>query len=91
MKEVPSFPKGWGMLTFAEVSSGIIDGTPEVLELLAGREILKPPSLLEGALVGQMLNGLVIRSKLRIKPAPQLKTFGPFVTGNARTDGFFPE
>ena len=64
---------------------------PEVLELLAGREILKPPSLLEGALVGQMLNGLVIRSKLRIKPAPQLKTFGPFVTGNARTDGFFPE
>ena len=64
---------------------------PEVLELLAGREILKPPSLLEGALVGQMLNGLVIRSKLRIKPAPELKTFGPFVTGNARTDGFFPE
>ena len=64
---------------------------PEVLEWLAGREILKPPSLLERALVGQMLNGLVIRSKLRIKPAPQLKTFGPFVTGNARTDGFFPE
>jgi hypothetical protein len=64
---------------------------PEVIELLAGREILKPPSLLEGALVGQMLNGLVIRSKVRIKPAPQLKTFGPFVTGNARTDGFFRE
>ena len=64
---------------------------PDVLELLAAREILAPPSLLEGALVGQMLNGLVIRSKLRIKPAPQLKTFGPFVTGNARTDGFFPE
>ena len=64
---------------------------PEVIELLAGRKIPKPPSLLEGALVGQMLNGLVIRSKLRIKPAPQLKTFGPFVTGNARTDGFFPE
>ena len=64
---------------------------PEVIEWLAGREILKPPSLLEGALAGQMVNGLVIRSKLRIKPAPQLKTFGPFVTGNARTDGFFPE
>ena len=63
---------------------------PEVIEWLAGREILKPPSLLEGALAGQMVNGLVIRSKLRIKPAPQLKTFGPFVTGNARTDGFFP-
>ena len=63
----------------------------EVIEWLAGREILKPPSLLEDALAGQMVNGLVIRSKLRPKPAAQLKTFGPFVTGNARTDGFFPE
>lgn len=27
MKEVPSFPKGWEMLTFTEISSGIIDGT----------------------------------------------------------------
>ena len=47
---------------------------PEVIELVAGRETLKPPSLLEGALAGQMLNGLVIRPKLRIKPASMPRT-----------------
>ena len=58
---------------------------PDVRELLAAREILAPPSLLEGALAGQMLNGLVIRSKVRIKPAEMPRT--PVVTVN-KASGF---
>ena len=66
---------------------------PEVIGLLARMEIGKPRPTLEGDLVGPLLRALdhEMRSKVRVKPAPQLKTFGPFVTGNARTDGFFPE
>ena len=66
---------------------------PEVIGLLARMEIGKPRPTLEGDLVGPLLRALdhEMRSKVRVKPASQLKTFGPFVTGNARTDGFFPE
>ena len=49
---------------------------PEVLELLANKKIGKPPTLLEGALVGPLLGALdrEMRSKIRPKPASILRT-----------------